>query len=315
MVLRMQSSTTRNPAPTDNLESSTMIDDRNSSVSIRDHYLQATKTLRRYGSPTPTIDSLCLLQHVLAVDKSELFCRLFDELTVQQCGAFYDLLDKRCQQQPIAYLVGEQEFYGYKFYVDQRVLIPRPTSEQLIDVALGVGLPAKSRVLDIGCGSGCLAITLALTLPNNIQVEAWDINDDILSVARRNALRHNCLQIDFRVHDIFSNPVKDGRKFDLLVSNPPYIHRHEQLPVSVSNFEPFHALDNRGNNLPFYRQLATIGSQILLATGSIVIEINPVDMSKVIAIFVSQGYHLVGQYQDLQGLPRTLLFTRGLNHG
>lgn len=310
MVLRMQSSTTKNPTPTDDLvNSSAMI---GSSGSIRDHYLQATKTLRRYGLPTPTIDSLCLLQHVLAIDKSELFRRFSDEITVQQCEAFYDLLDKRCRQQPIAYLVGEQEFYGYRFYVDHRVMIPRPTSEQLIDVALEINLPDEAQLLDIGCGSGCLAITLALELADSIYIEAWDLNESILSVARRNALRHNCPQINFRVHDLFSDPIDSCQKFDLLISNPPYVHCHEQLPLSVSNFEPVHALDNLGNNLPFYRQLATISNQVLLATGSIVIEINPVDMSKVIAIFVSQGYHLVGQYQDLQGLPRTLLFTRGL---
>ena len=115
MVLRMQSSTTRNPSSTANLESSTMIDDRNSSVSIRDHYLQAIKTLQLYASPTPSLDSLCLLQHVLAIDKSELFRRFSDELTTQQREAFYDLLDRRCQQQPIAYLVGEQEFMDIIF--------------------------------------------------------------------------------------------------------------------------------------------------------------------------------------------------------
>ena len=271
--------------------------------------------LQRCASPTPSLDSLCLLQHVLAIDKSELFRRFSDQLTAQQGKAFNELLAKRCQHQPIAYLVGEQEFYGSMFYVDQRVLIPRPTSEQLIDVALEIGLPDEGQLLDVGCGSGCLAITLALTLPDSVQIEAWDLSDAILSVARRNAARHNCPQINFRVHDILNDPIDSYQRFDLLVSNPPYVHRHEQLPASVSNFEPIQALDNCGNNLPFYRQLATIGNNVLLATGSVVVEINPVDMSNVINIFVSQGYRLVAQYHDLQGLPRTLLFTRGLTHG
>lgn len=294
----------------DDFEGSTVIA-QNPPRSVRAHYLRATEALQRSASPTPSLDTLCLLQHVLAVDKDELFRRFYDELTSQQHQAFNDLLDQRRQQRPIAYLVGEQEFYGYKFYVDQNVLIPRPTSEQLIDVTLEIGLPNEGRLLDVGCGSGCLAITLALTLPNITEIEAWDLNEAILSVARKNARRHNCPQIDFRVHDLFDNLTTGCRKFDLLISNPPYVHRHEQLPETVSNFEPSQALDSRGNNLPFYRRLATIGNHVLLATGSVVIEINPVDMTNVIAIFTSQGYRLGGRYRDLQGLPRTLLFTRG----
>ena len=279
--------------------------------SIRAHYLRATETLQRHALPTPNLDSLCLLQHVLAINRDELFRRFYETLTTQQCQTFNELVAKRCQHQPVAYLVGEQEFYGYKFYVDHQVFIPRPTSEQLIDVALEIGLPDDGCLLDVGCGSGCLAITLALTLPEGIRIEAWDVSVPAISVATKNALRHDCQQINFRVHDMFNPPVDSSQKFDLLISNPPYVHRHEQLPATVSNYEPSQALDSRGNNLPFYRQLATIGNHVLLATGSVVIEINPVDKSKVVAIFVSQGYRLAGCYQDLQGLPRTLLFTKG----
>jgi release factor glutamine methyltransferase len=166
---------------------------------------------------------------------------------------FADLLERRLSGEPVAYLFGEREFYGRTFHVDRRVLIPRPESEHLIERALALDLPAAPRILDLGTGSGCLAVTLALELPQ-AHVVATDLSPAALAVARGNA-RRLAAPVAFAAADLAT--ALRLERFDLVVANPPYVGREEapELSPEVVEHEPHLALFAADRGLAVIRRL------------------------------------------------------------
>jgi len=230
------------------------------------------------SSSTASLDAELLLAHVLsATESSWLHARPEVQLTPSEQTAWDDLLSKRASGAPVAYLIGNAVFYGRSFLVTPEVLIPRPETEDLVDQALAVidQLPMDSPVVaDVGTGSGCIAITLALANPN-IQLFATDVSLPALAIAKQNAEAHGVAdRITFLHGDMLTPFDANDRKpsLDLIVSNPPYVPSAEidtarQRPEATGlAFEPRLALDGSGDGQLFVNKLQTAGIPAVIET-------------------------------------------------
>ncbi len=199
-----------------------------------------TAHLKKHGSETPRLDTEILLAHARGCRRIELYTRFDDVLSERERTAMRDLVRRRAQSEPVAYLVGHREFFGLDFRVTPAILIPRPDTETLVLELLDVAKPlAAPRILDVGTGSGCIAVAAAVNHPT-AQVTATDVSDAALAVARENAQSHHVLdRIRFLPGDLFG-PVGQNEPFDVVVSNPPYIAEHEKetLQNDVRRYEP-----------------------------------------------------------------------------
>lgn len=271
--------------------------------------------LKQHHSPTPTLDIECLLQHVLHWSKEKIYAQGEHALNDRQQKKLIALLTRRQQGEPIAYLTHSKEFYGRRFYVDNQVLIPRPETEQLIvAVKKHYSATAPLNFLDIGSGSGCLAITLALEFPHS-QVMAWDIDPAALNVAQYNATQYNCRNITYLAHDMFAPP--PPHTFHCIVANPPYIPWSEKnkLPANVIDYEPHTALFATRNGLACYQRLAHIAPLLLCKDGLLLIEINPDIAYQIEKIFTTQGLQVIDKGYDLHNLVRMFVVGQARTKG
>ena len=259
----------------------------------------AKTNLGQAGIESPALEAQVLAAYILGVDRTWLFThedRPFPEL------AGVPLLARRTSGEPLAYILGYREFYGRRFAVTPDVLIPRQDTETLVEAAL-----AKSArtVLDVGTGSGCIAITLKLERPA-CQVTAVDVSPSALKVARRNgeALDAN---VDWLESDLFS-AICDQR-FDLIVSNPPYIDpKDPDVAREVRNFEPKLALFAGQDGLDIYRRIAEMAKFHLRPQGQLLLEVGHEQSVSVTRLFSEQGWRLTETRKDLSGVERVLGF-------
>ncbi len=252
-----------------------------------------------------------LLGHVLGLGEAGVLARRDEPVSNAAARRFQRLLRRRLTGEPVAHLFGEREFYGRPFTVDRRVLVPRPETEHLVEAALALDLPPAPRILDIGTGSGCIALTLALEIPG-ARLIATDISLDALEVFRANRRRH---RLESRAAAVCADltAALDLAPFDLVVSNPPYIDRREEPSLSpeVTAFEPHAALfppDGDGRST-LTRLLAAApslrpGTHLLLEIGY--------DQGEWLAhqADATDGVELVEIVRDLAGLPRTAVLRR-----
>ena len=192
-----------------------------------------------------------LLAHILGKSREYVFAHNSDDVTEKEFAGFLELVLENHGGRPIAYLISKKEFYGLDFYVDERVLIPRPETELLLDIAVSC-LPDHGRVLDIGTGSGAIAISLVKKLPD-ISAVASDISSDALSVARINAGKHGVLD---RIEFVQSDLLKDiSGSFDVICANLPYIGSGDFVDENVRKLEPDKALFPGEDGLGLYKKL------------------------------------------------------------
>ncbi len=256
----------------------------------------------------PLREAGLLLAHALGLSEAQVLARRESEVPAAVAGRFLALLERRLRGEPFAYLTGEREFYGRSFAVDRRVLIPRPETEHVVEAALALPLPPGPRILDLGTGSGCLAVTLAAELPAATAV-ASDSSLTALVVARANARRHG---VATRVHlaaaDLDS-AIRLGH-FDLVLSNPPYIAPEERgaLSAEIVEFEPHGALFAPGGDSVLRRLLAAAGA---LRPGSwMVLEIGQGQLPRLEQAARSLPLRVAEVRPDLAGLPRVLVLER-----
>jgi release factor glutamine methyltransferase len=229
-----------------------------------------------------------------------------DEIAPDDLGnAMRALVKRRTAGEPIRYITGEAEFFGLPILVNRDVLIPRPETELLIEKTLELArdLP-RPGVLDVGTGSGAIAVALAHALPNAI-VTATEISAPALAVARSNAARHGVADsIRFLEGDLLA-PVP-GEQFDIVVSNPPYVPERdrESLAVEVREFEPAQALFAGENGLAIYRRLVPAAFGALVSGGFVVLEIGYGQKQDVAALLEESGFAEINFAPDLQGIPR-----------
>jgi len=257
--------------------------------------------LRARGSASPRLDAEVLLAHVLGCDRVRLVIESDRPLGKEELAGYRALHQRRRAGEPIAYLVGVREFYGRPFRVDARVLVPRPETELLVEVALArtrhVSLSA--RVLDLCTGSGCVAVTLALERPT-ARVEASDISEEALVVARDNALRLGASRVAFFQSDLFAGLSDRSRWFDLVTANPPYIAEPdmETLPVDVRSYEPHLALRAGADGLAVVRRIVDEAPLYLASEGVLAMEVGAGQAPAVRALLEEKHYRDVEVARD-----------------
>jgi release factor glutamine methyltransferase len=244
---------------------------------------EAVAELTLHQIANPRLEAEVLLAYVLATDRAGLYMHLRDSLSSPHAETFRHLIQRRAQHEPLQYITGTQEFWSLPFMVDKRVLIPRPETEVVVETALRsisqstIHNPQSAiQILDVGTGSGCIAIALAKELPH-AQLWATDVSSDALRVARNNAEHHDVArQIIFLQGDLFA-PIADKTiEFEMIVSNPPYLVHDEiaTLQPEICDWEPHRALDGGRDGLDFYRRLLSESPAFLRSGGWLIMEIG-----------------------------------------
>lgn len=235
-----------------------------------------TDFLKSKGNDSAKLEAEILLAHVLGCERVDLFVRYSEEPTDAEKAKFKELITRRTGGWPVAYLVGSRAFYRLTFDVSPEVLIPRSDTETLVLEALTRIKPLTApAVLDIGTGSGCIAVSIAHQ-KKDAHVTATDVSPDALAVAKKNAAKHGVAdRMTFLQGDLFG-PLPPGSTFDLVVSNPPYIAQSEfaSLAPDVRDHEPRMALDGGPDGLAFYRRIASGVVPFLKPGGSLLLEIG-----------------------------------------
>ena len=270
--------------------------------SIKSLLANATNTLANH-SDSPVLDAEVLLCFVLHKPRSYLRAWCDNTLTDQQQSDFTALIEQRQQGIPIAYLTGTREFWSRDFVVTPDVLIPRPDTELLIELSLELITKQKAvRILDLGTGSGIIAITLAAECPH-AQVIAVDASLAALKVAQHNAQQHQLTNIAFYHSDWFANV--PNQLFDLVISNPPYIDKDdEHLQQGDVRFEPKSALIANDDGLSDIKIIASAAQNYLVHSGHLLIEHGYNQARQAQAIFNALHYDKVHTYPDLSRQPR-----------
>lgn len=215
-----------------------------------------------------------------------------------------DMVRRLKNYEPIQYIVGETEFFGMPFFVDQNTLIPRPETEELVELVLNENAGVNLSVLDIGTGSGCIAISLARHM-KDASVGAWDISSGALETASRNAARNNA-RVGFEKVDVLGEYPTD-RRYDIIVSNPPYVLDSEKavMEQNVLRYEPHSALFVPDDDaLRFYERIADIAVAILKKKGRLYFEINRAKGKETADMLSERGFFNISVLKDLSGNER-----------
>jgi release factor glutamine methyltransferase len=254
-----------------------------------------------------------LLAHVLREKRLQLYLRFDQPVKEEELAEFRALVRRRLDHEPVQYIVGSTEFYGLEFAVSPAVLIPRPDTEHLIDAILDFRKSGRIgdtlRVLDIGTGSGAIAVALAAQLPG-VHVTGTDISPEALALAGANAARHALDErIDFVAHDIFDGGIGSAAApFDIVVSNPPYIPQSEidTLQPEIRNFEPLIAATDGGDGLRFYHRIAARIDELLAPDGLLVFEVGAGQAPAVMDILREAGMRDIDSRADYGGIERVV---------
>jgi release factor glutamine methyltransferase len=304
-----------------------------SALDVRAALKEGMARLRAAHVPSHTLATELLLMHALGRDRTWIYTHPEFLLDAEATEKYLGLIARRAAGEPTQYLTGKQEFWGLEFEVTPAVLIPRPETEHVMEVALArlgprgfkihldSGLPReKLRSADVGTGSGCLAVALAYELPH-AEIFATDISAAALEVARRNAARH---AVADRIHflqtnlldglsDQAANGGKKLRHFDLIVSNPPYVAREDgaQLQREVRDHEPHEAVFGGPTGVELYARLIEEAGNLLRTGGILVLELGYNSAEHVRAILAEQKcWRNVTFTNDLAGIPRVVAADR-----
>lgn len=255
------------------------------------------------SSGIDALDAQVLLRATLGVSDAFLIAHAGDTVGTQQAAQFFTVAARRAAGEPVAYIVGEREFYGREFKVSAAVLIPRPDTELLVDLALE-RLPtnAPRRVLDLGTGSGCIGISIALER-SAVQVTATDISAAALDVARQNAQRLGVGNIEFKAGAWYH--AVQGERFDVIVSNPPYVAAgDDHLGQGDLRFEPRAALAAGADGLDCICAIIAEAKKHLLPGGALLMEHGYDQSERCRALFTAAEFAQVQSWRDIAGIER-----------
>jgi release factor glutamine methyltransferase len=310
-------------------------------VTVLEVIQRSTEFLRNKGVDSPRLQTELLLAHLLKIQRMQLYLNFERKLSETELSSFRELIKRRGQREPLQHVVGSTCFCGLELTVNRHVLIPRPETELLAEQGwkflqkLGTGpldearlghcgtphpnpLPIKwgegrdalttPTALDLGTGSGCIAIALVVHAPA-AQVLATDISAEALELAKQNAARHNVLERTYFFQGDAFAAFSSPKRFDLIISNPPYISTDEitSLQIEVRDYDPRQALDGGPDGLVFYRRIADEAAPFLKPGGKIMVEFGDGQAEAVREIFESQKWIVEGIIEDYTQRPRILI--------
>lgn len=273
---------------------------------------RAVRSLTDAGVPDARHEAQLLVAHLLGTDRGGVAARKPDMVPPPVAEAIAEGIRARAQRRPLQQIVGHVSFHGLDFEVDEHVLIPRPETEDLVDAALEAGLPESARIADLGTGSGCIAVALAVARPA-WSIVAIDRSAEAVAVAHRNAERHGVVD---RLHCIeadFASPGPSwGAPFDAIVSNPPYVPEAEwaQLAPEIRDHEPKLALTPGPTGNEAYAAVVRTAHAVLVRGGLLALELGWTSERAVRAIVAAAGFEEMGVRPDTQGIPRILTARR-----
>ena len=248
-----------------------------------------------------------LLQHLLDCKRVELYFGSEKQLTQDTIKTYHSWIQRLIKNEPLQYITGTIEFYGLELMITPAVFIPRPETERVVDIALQILKTVISpKILDVGTGSGCIAIALANELPE-ASVTGIDIDPNMLKVAQKNADLHKINNIIFKQMDIQKEIPKES--YNLIVSNPPYIplNQMSDLEKNIKDFEPRIALTDGADGLTFYHRLASVASKILHSNGYLIMEVGQGDHpQKALKLIKNNAFASNKLIQDYNGDDRVL---------
>jgi release factor glutamine methyltransferase len=265
--------------------------------------LQSARARLASTSQYPRRDAELILAHVLGCDPAGLLTHPERRLSANESEQFENLLKRRLASEPVQYLTGTQEFFGLLFEVSPDVLIPRPETEHLVEAVLDrFARDANPRIVDVGTGSGAIAVAIAHALPRS-QVTAVDLYPSALEIARGNAVRHGVIDhVTLLQSDLLA--AAGNTEFDVVVSNPPYIANEEPLEPQVANYEPGSALYAGPTGLEIYERLIPQARKVLKPAGWLMMEIGYGQEAALRALL--RGWRETSFIPDLQGIPRVV---------
>jgi len=272
----------------------------------------ATDYLRDHGIENSRLNAELLLARSIHLIREELYIRLNDQVMEEEIKTLEGLIGRRASGEPLQYILGHQEFWSIDLKVDPRVLIPRPETERLVEEALSILAEISSKkipsVLELGTGSGAIAISLAKEV-KNIFFVATDLSGDALMVAKENAKRAGVSDKIGFVNGDLLNPFHPEKVFDLILSNPPYISDSERrgLLREVRNHEPLIALNGGKDGLEFYRKLISQIPSYLKRGGWLLLEVGSNQASSVSEMIeAGGGFQRPERVKDLSGIERVI---------
>lgn len=271
-----------------------------------------TEYLRSKGIDEARLTIELMLCYVLNCKRVDLYINFDKPLTKKELEELRELITRRVKKEPLQYIIGKTEFMGLEFKLTPDVLIPRPETEILVEKVMETVKKefnsAPVKVLDIGTGSGNIAISLAKFLKDKVFVVGIDVSERIIKVANENAILNEVRNVQFVQFDLFDEKftAKFKNQFDIIVSNPPYvaIDEFESLQDEIKKFEPRIAITDDMDGLSFYRKIADVGKEIIANTGFIFVEMAYGQSEKVKKIFNDAGYSQVEIFNDYLGIER-----------
>ncbi|KKB78388.1 hypothetical protein VW35_12220 [Devosia soli] len=262
--------------------------------------------LTEKGFATPTLDAKLLVGHVLGLDALQLALKEGETVSSTLTSSLAEVFERRLSGESVARIIGHREFYGLDFGLNAATLEPRPDTELLVDLALEA-LPEGGRLLDMGTGTGCIPISVLINRPDAVGV-ATDLSMEALAQAGDNAKRHG---VEGRLTLLQGNwfgALGSGERFDLILSNPPYIETAvvETLAAEVKDFDPLLALDGGPDGLAPYRVIANGARDWLRPNGRVLVEIGFDQGESVSGLFAAAGFSEISVHKDLAGLDRVV---------
>ena len=245
------------------------------------------------------LDTEILLSKILNKSREDILTNLDQKINTKHILAFKECLKRRSNNEPIAYILGEKEFWSKKFYLNRNTLIPRPETELLVDKILKIYKEKKISILDIGTGSGCIIISLLSSLKNSNGIGV-DISKNAILIAKKNALKYKLTNRVKFFNNSFNNLF--SKKFDLIVSNPPYIDSKDikNLSDDIKRYEPRIALDGGNDGLDLIKKVIYKSKNILKINGMLALEIGNEQIKKVSKILIDNNFrikHVIKDYK------------------
>ncbi|HWP92963.1 MAG TPA: peptide chain release factor N(5)-glutamine methyltransferase [Thermodesulfobacteriota bacterium] len=274
---------------------------------MRELYNQGKEVIRQSGIENPELEAFLLLAKALSIEVKDIYSHPEREFGPEEVEEFNRLLERRIKREPMAYILGEKEFYSRSFLVTPDVLIPRPETEVLVEEALKILENFTSpSIIDVGTGSGCIAVTLG-SERQDASIFATDISYEAILIARKNAKRHGVSEWISFICAHLLGCFKD-ESFDLVVSNPPYVKRtdYDSLDRDVRDYEPKLSLLGGEEGIEYIKEIILQSKRALKKDGWCIIEVGVNQSDRVIEMFAEAGFKDISLTKDLSGIERVI---------